>query len=482
MNVQMDYYAALYRLWSVIALGEGTAALFEAMDIFDDPTELFRGLSEPDKLPAQIRSRLSPQLTAAAKVPLGKAETVFEECDKKGIMIVPLESPLYPKRLLQLYHPPAVLFVKGDICGIDNRLSISIVGARQASDYSLKVTSAIVRTLAGHGFDIVSGFAEGVDICAHLTAVKSGARTFAVLGTGLDSDYPKPNAKYRDFIAEHGALITEYLPGTKGSSAKFPQRNRILTALSLGTAVIEASAKSGSLNSASHCADLGKPVFAVPPYDLFDSNYYGNSELIRQGAVPLMGARDIYNEYCPWLLHTIDENDPLRREVERLEEECGSLLRGKPAGTVPDGQKIRSGLIRARRKDKAQREAAKAAERNAKETAVNNGSDKADKAAAACVSGMSGGSYENGIVPAGQRENAPLTAVKTAEKFTVPDGLTEVQERTVNVLMQSSRPLRADEIAQSLDSDIDDVLETVTDLELMGIIRTEGSNYKLAKR
>ncbi|MDE6592767.1 MAG: DNA-processing protein DprA [Oscillospiraceae bacterium] len=456
MSIRTDYYPALYRLWSVIALGEGTAALYEAMDLFEDPTELFCGLSEPEGLTPEIRGRLSPQLLAAKKVSLGRAEAVFEECGKKGISIVPIDSELYPKRLLQLYHPPAVLFVKGDIRGIDDKLSISVVGARKASEYSLKITSAIVRTLAGHGFDIVSGFAEGVDICAHLTAVKSGTRTFAVLGTGLDVDYPKNNGRYRKFIEEHGAFISEYLPGTVGRPANFPQRNRILVALSLGTAVIEASAKSGSLNSASHGADQGKPVFAVPPRDLFDSRYYGNSELIRQGAVPLMGARDIYNEYCLGVSHTIDENELLRQEMEQLKRECGSFISGKKNGSAPEGKKIRSSVANARRLEKKINEAV-----------------KAEKLLAGSVSDNS----EN--IPS-EENMSEKTAAKTTDdpgNFIIPEDLNEDQERIMSVLVKCGRPMRADEIAEVTGRNIDDVLEVITDLEIMGIIKSEGSNY-----
>ncbi|MDE7294510.1 MAG: DNA-processing protein DprA [Oscillospiraceae bacterium] len=468
MNIRTDYYPALYRLWSVIALGAGTAALYEAMDLFEDPTELFCGLSEPEGLPPEMRSKLSPQLLAAKKVSLDKAEAVFEECSKKGISIVPIDSELYPKRLLKLYRPPAVLFVKGNISGIDDRLSISVVGARKASEYSLKITSGIVRTLAGNGFDIVSGFAEGVDICAHLTAVKSGTRTFAVLGTGLDVDYPKPNVRYRKYIEENGAFISEYLPKTVGRPANFPQRNRILVALSLGTAVIEAGAKSGSLNSASHGADQGKPVFAVPPCDLFDSRYYGNAELIRQGAVPLMGARDIYNEYCLGVSHTIDENEPLQQEMERLERECGVFISGRPGGSAPEGKKIRSSVAKARRlanKMKEEQKAEKQPRDSVSETSENMPSEGKDAKK-----------------PAGKsaKRNAEKTA-EDREKFTVPEGLTEEQNRVVNALAEGDRPMRADEIAEVTGRDIDDVLEVITDLELLGVIGSEGSNYKLRK-
>lgn len=493
MNNQTDYYPALYRLWSVIALGAGSAALYEAMAMFDDPTELFKSLSEPRSLPPELRCRLSPQLKNAGKIPLTKAEEVYEECGRNGISVIPIDSDIYPRRLLRLYHPPAVLFVKGDIGGIDNRLSLSVVGARRASEYSIKVTSAIVRTLAGHNFDIVSGFAEGIDICAHLSAVNSGTRTFAVLGTGVDVDYPKANNKYRRLIEENGAFISEYLPGTRGHSVNFPQRNRILVALSLGTAVIEASAKSGSLNSASHGADQGKPVFVVPPADLFDSRYCGNSELIRQGAVPLMGARDIYNEYCLLLSHTIDENEALRREMERMKSECdpdGGIKQTvyNHVQRTPDGAQIRRAAAAAKRLDREAR-----AKKSGNGSKGNNGGggSKRNGFGSANESGAPVDTADHGSsessVNSGTRENTHNVRLSEKsqpgeQRFAVPEELTEGQARVMNVICKTGRPVRADEIAAATGIDIEDILEIITDLEIMGIIRSEGSNYMPAEK
>lgn len=438
-----DYEQTLYRLWSVVALGEGSAALFEAMDLFDEPAELFEGLTRPGDLPDEVRKKLTPEMKRAGKIPLEEAEKVFDFCDKNNIDIIIREHEDYPERLMNLYRPPALLFVKGDIRGLDSRLSISVVGARKASDYSLKVTSAIVRTLSNHGFDIVSGFAEGVDICAHLSAVKSGTRTYAVLGTGVDVEYPRKNVKYREIIEANGAFISEYLPGTAGMSGNFPQRNRILTALSLGTAVIEASAKSGSLSSATQAAELSKPVFVVPPCDLFDKRYEGNAELIRLGLMPMMGARDIYSEYCVGMLGSIEPDDPVMPEINRLRQECFGVIKGEiqhRERKAVSGKDIRQGVAAARRRAKEQAEAEEAAKAAGKQAMT-------EAAALQAVSGELEGD----------------------------------EAKVVESLAAAGRPMRPDEVAMAVECDIDDVLELLTGLEIRGIVRTEEGRYSPAE-
>lgn len=438
-----NYEETLYRLWSVVALGEGSGALFDAMEIFGDPEELFEGLTRPGELPDEVRKRLTPEMRSAGKIPIEEAEKVFDFCDKNGIDIIIREHDDFPSRLMKLYRPPALLFVKGDIRGIDDRLSISIVGARKASSYSLKVTSAIVRTLAKHGFDIVSGFAEGVDICAHLSAVKNGAKTFAVLGTGIDVEYPRKNVKYREAIEANGAFISEYLPGTAGLPGNFPKRNRILTAISLGTAVIEASAKSGSLNSAAQANDLSKAVFAVPPCDLFDKRYEGNAELIRLNVTPMMGARDIYLEYCKGAVRsTLEPDDPVREELHRLEGEClgDGEAPPKPRRT-PSGKELRKGVAAARKRAREEAEAEEAAIRS------------------------------NG--------NAPSGDASVSEMLPELEELEGDEAAAVESLAAAGRPMRADELAGAMGGDIDDVLELLTGLEVRGVVQLEDGRYSL---
>lgn len=326
-----NYYNTLYRLWSVIALGAGSKLLWDITAQDDSAESIYMSLRDGNGPAAAVK--------AAKEIPLEIAEKMLDSCLVRGISVIAKEDEIYPERLKALYNAPPVLFVKGDISGIDDRLGIAVVGARKPSDYSRKVTAGLVTTLSRHGFDIISGFAEGIDICAHLTAVKNKARTYAVLGCGIDTIYPKANERYKDHIIANGAIISEFLPSASPYPTNFPCRNRIIAALSTGVAVIEAGAQSGSMSTANHGVEQGKTVFAVTPADLFDKRYRGNVELIRKGAVPLMGARDIYNEYCNDLPHTIVENDAIRAQLDTLREISASAEGAAKSEQTADGEK-----------------------------------------------------------------------------------------------------------------------------------------------
>ncbi|MGN0665463.1 MAG: DNA-processing protein DprA [Huintestinicola sp.] len=290
-----NYRNTLFKLWTVIAFGPGNRAANEIAADFSSAEEMYGVLT--DKL-SQYRSKLSAEIIRRIdSASLDAAKQVMEYCNKNNINIVTEDDEDYPQRLASIYAPPMLLFYRGDISGIDSSMTMGIVGTRRPSDYTIKVTKALTRTLAKEGIRIVSGFAVGTDITAHLTAAESGGKTYAVLGSGIDYDYPAENAKYRRLIEENGALISEYLPQYRPTTHSFPQRNRILSGLSLGVAVMEAGEKSGSLNTASQALSQGRDIFAVPPHDLFDLRYAGNVRMLRDGAIPLFGARDILGEY-----------------------------------------------------------------------------------------------------------------------------------------------------------------------------------------
>ncbi len=411
------YYNTLYRLWSVIAFGAGTRLLQGVTSAYDTAENMYISLTnggEDENVPAEA-------FRIASEIPLQSAEKIMDFCDKKHISIITKEDELYPRRLLSVYNTPAVLFCKGDISGIDERLSISVVGARKPSEYSRKITAGIVSVLSRQGFDIVSGFAEGVDICAHMTAVKNGARTFAVLGCGLDVVYPKPNEKYKHYITENGALISEYLPSTQPYPANFPHRNRLIAGLSMGTAVIEAGAKSGSLNTASHASTQGKPVFAVPPCDLYDDRYRGNVDIIRHGAAVLMGARDIYSEYCTGVPHTIVETEGVRNALEELRK----------------------------------------ATEKAEKASANKTHEK--KAAA----------------PLTEKVDEPEKSEKPENIAQPPSSDDPSENAVLRAIYEHGSALRADEIALICDMDIGEVLTVLTGMEISGAVAGTGGKYSL---
>src|SRR3989338_5291208 len=159
--------------------------------------------------------------------------------------------------------PPAVLYCDGRIEPKD-RQAVAIVGARRATPYGLRITETLARELSGAGFTIVSGLARGIDAAAHRAALDAGGRTIAVLGGGLDINYPPEHGRLREEIAGCGAVLTEFPAGTPPKPSHFPQRNRIISGLSLGVVVVEAAEDSGSLITARFALEQGREVFAGP--------------------------------------------------------------------------------------------------------------------------------------------------------------------------------------------------------------------------
>ena len=199
----------------------------------------------------------------------------------------------YPEQLRALPRPPA-LHVRGTLVRED-ALAIAIVGARKATPYGLRVATGLARDLAARGITIVSGLARGVDTAAHRGALEAGGRTIAVLGCGLDRVYPPENRDLARRIAEAGALLTQFPPGTPPLPHHFPERNRIIAGLALGTIVVEAAEASGALITAGIAGDLGRLVFAVPG-PITSELSRGTNGLLRDGATLIRDWTDVVSD------------------------------------------------------------------------------------------------------------------------------------------------------------------------------------------
>lgn len=212
------------------------------------------------------------------------------------IKTISIENKEYPKLLKEIPEPPKTLYFRGKILPTEN--CFAIVGTRRCSDYGRQMALEIGGDLTTVGLTIVSGLAEGIDTHAHLSAVERKKRTIAVLGTGLDekSIYPQSNLKLVKKILETGGcLISEYPPGTHGTKFTFPERNRIISGMSLGVLVVEAKRKSGALITAMWAKRQGKKVFAVPG-PVHSLNSKGCHYLIKKGATLIENANDILKE------------------------------------------------------------------------------------------------------------------------------------------------------------------------------------------
>jgi len=204
------------------------------------------------------------------------------------------DSPDFPVLLREIGSVPAALFVVGDPALLWTP-QIAVVGARSASAAGLANARAFARAFALAGNTVTSGLAEGIDGAAHAAALDAGGKTVAVLGTGIDLVYPRQHAELAARITANGALVSEYPPGVPGHPKHFPRRNRIISGLSLGTLVIEASLKSGSLTTARYAAEQGREVFALPG-SIHNPLARGCHQLIREGAKLVETAQEVLDE------------------------------------------------------------------------------------------------------------------------------------------------------------------------------------------
>ncbi len=284
----------LYWVWLSLGLGAGASCL-DLVTYFEwNPYEIYGStFNEIFSLNVLNKTRIEK----LKSFPIEKAEEILRVSKENGWKIITPSSEYYPQNLLHLQDLPLVLYVQGDETVLTNEMSVSVVGARKASDYGRAVARALSSAMASLGVTIVSGGALGIDSAAHQGAIDENGKTICVLGCGLGTKYLMENQPLRDKIVSHGALITEFPPMTPASKTTFPLRNRIISGLTLGTVVVEAGEKSGSLITARLAAEQGRDVFAVPG-DLVSSSFLGTNNLIRNGAIPVFSLNDVLEEYC----------------------------------------------------------------------------------------------------------------------------------------------------------------------------------------
>jgi DNA processing protein len=201
-------------------------------------------------------------------------------------------SPGYPPLLAELHDPPSRLHLRGSPAEILSRPAVAVVGARSCSPYGGQVARELARDLAAAGVVVVSGLARGIDGEAHRGALAGGGLTVAVLGCGIDRDYPCAHAELARRIVASGLVVSEYPEGVEPAPWRFPARNRIIAALAAATVVVEARERSGALITADFALELGREVFAVPG-EITSALSRGTNDLIRQGATPLLAADDV---------------------------------------------------------------------------------------------------------------------------------------------------------------------------------------------
>lgn len=295
----------LYWVWAQNALGiTSSVKSDEIVSYFGNAESLYFAGEYEWKIsgiftPGQINKLKTTTLDAAKKI--------VSDCQRYRIKILTPDDEDYPSMLFKLPNLPLALYVRGDLDCLKNKISIAVVGAREASDIGARIARALSASLSRSGAVIVSGAAKGIDSAAHNGALDAGAKTVAVLGCGFGTDYLPENEPLRREIAGHGALVTEYPPLTPAFGRNFPFRNRIISGLSYGTIVIEANEKSGSLRTVGHAIEQGRDIFAVPG-DITSSMNMGTNKLLRDGAKPVFNAMDVLEEYAERFPDLLDIN------------------------------------------------------------------------------------------------------------------------------------------------------------------------------
>ena len=273
--------------------GVGPRVATRLLEAFGSPDNVFHATrSQLEALrikPETIESIIGRELEARAAVEL-------ERVKKLGGDILILDDGSYPQMLREISDPPITLYVRGDWEGCLTQPCVAVIGSRMCSTYGTNAAEMLARDLASRGICIISGLARGIDTTAHRGAMRGGGRTVGVLGTGIDGAYPKENMRLiKEIIDSGGAIVSQFPLGTPPLKDNFPYRNRIISGLSLGVLIVEASERSGSLITARLAMEQNREVMAVPG-NITSANSYGTNYLIKCGAKLVQQWQDVVAE------------------------------------------------------------------------------------------------------------------------------------------------------------------------------------------
>lgn len=412
-----------YWIWLTLVFGIGSRRVWQIMSMFETAEKAFFAL----KRGAGGLNLSQREMRIIKNTDLSNAEYIINVCEKNNIGICAYDSKTYPLQLKNIYVPPAVLYYRGNIHCVLGTPTVTVVGTRSASEYSIRTTERICRELAANGVIIVSGFAVGTDITANMAAVNIGRPTVCVMGCGVDVNYPRENFGYRREILENGGVfISEYPPGTPARSSNFPRRNRILSALGRIAVIFQAAERSGSLITAGFAAEQGREVFTLPPADIMNPAYKGNSDLIRDGASVLLGAESI--------LECFESNAPLHDEIN---SESENILKRNGTDLFEEG------------------------------IASVAGADSDDRL-------MKLSSY---------MENKRELYSETADEISVIDNeanLNDIQRNIVEILKAGDADI--DEIALQMDIDASEIATELTEMEMTGAVKAlPGKRFSIGR-
>lgn len=332
----------LYWLWLAEKCGAASKAFGRIIEKYDDPFDVYNledyEIEQLDGITHQLKAKLCEKS-------LERSFDILKYCRENRVDIISYGDKRYPERLKNIVDPPIVLYCLGHFPDFNNTLCIGIVGTRRMTEYGKQMGYKIGYELASADALVVSGMALGVDAMAAGGALTAGGRTVAVLGSGISVIYPKEHDKLASEIARHGAVITEYPPREPPYGHNFPKRNRIISGLSQGVLVVEASVGSGALITAKEAIAQGREVFALPG-NVGHINAEGTNELIQSGAYIALCAEDILKHY-DFLYNDAIDYSGLGRAKKRMPGAEQAMERYG----IGDAGKTSAGRARVKKKD-----------------------------------------------------------------------------------------------------------------------------------
>lgn len=306
--------STLYYIWLTQGIGYCNTKAKYVYDLYPDIELLYKGGEQELRLCGIFTEKEISKLT---KNDLIVAENILKRCQELSYKVYDISMEEYPQRLREISDAPAVIYVSGELPRFENFNTVSIVGTRRATVYGMRTSLSLGANLTRQGFVVVSGGALGIDCAAHRGVLQEKGKAVCVLGCGIDYDYLLENKELRNIVATTGALVSEYPPGTSAASHNFPQRNRIISALSDGVIVVEAPKKSGSMITVDFALKQGKDVFAV--MGNVDSPYSaGSNQLIKDGAVPITCWQDVVEYYRGVIDYQPSQTSSAQNEVNSI--------------------------------------------------------------------------------------------------------------------------------------------------------------------
>ncbi len=296
-----------------------------------------RAAMQADAKEIRRRTGLGEEISRAVAGLVPSRDAILRDMEtlkRLGVRVMTRWDADYPSNLKEIYDPPALLFMRGDIRAEDEQAA-AVVGTRNPTRYGIEMTEAITRDLVRAGVTVVSGLARGIDTACHKTAIREQGRTIGVLGCGIDVPYPKENGALMEEMVHSGAVISEFRPGVPPLATNFYRRNRIISGLSKGILVIQATRNSGSLITTSHALDQNRDVFAVPG-NVTNPRSQGCHHLLKQGAGLVESGEDIISALFSTSGVTRQENlFPSAEHEEALPETARTVLEALDPDPVP---------------------------------------------------------------------------------------------------------------------------------------------------